>query len=228
MRRSSLERPSAHSRHPSEQEVVLPSVEREQVDLTSPRRADETQQRLPGHNRSSGGHAQTHSPRRRVFQPLHESKPISAEQSHKRMRPVHGSPEPNRYTHQDGVSPRISHHTVDLSREPPPPQFVDLTTSPYRPLANRVHVSDHMHGFEQNGHLYVPASARPPPPREASNAYYRLPANATPHAYMPEARVYPSQAPPPGHAFPRRHVQHPPYTEDERARYLRSGVKYGG
>ena len=230
MRRTSLDRPSAHSRRPAEHEVILPTVEREQIDLTSPRRVDGSHQRSPGYNRLLRPPPQIHSPKSRAFPPLFDSKPMSSEQGNKRVRPVHRNEEPHHYAYQDNVSHMFPRQAVD-TREPPPPQFVDLTTSPYRPLTDRVHVPPHprMLAFEQNGHSYVPTSARPPLPREASGSYYRVPVDAPSHAYMPETRMYESRAPPPAHeSIPRRDIRQHSYAEDNGSRYLRNGVKYGG
>jgi len=163
VRRTSLDRPSAHSRRPAEHEVILPTVEREQIDLTSPRRVDGSHQRSPGYNRLLRPPPQIHSPKSRAFPPLFDSKPMSSEQGNKRVRPVHRNEEPHHYAYQDNVSHMFPRQAVD-TREPPPPQFVDLTTSPYRPLTDRVHVPPHprMLAFEQNGHSMYESRAPPP------------------------------------------------------------------
>lgn len=230
VRRASLDRPPAHCRLTSDQEAVLPTVERDQVDLTSPWRVDRHQRQSPRDSRLPRVHPQIQSPKRKAFQPLSYSRPSSAEQSSQHIRPVHYNEDSHRYAYQDDMSPMFSRQAVD-TREPPRSQFIDLTASPHHPLKDRVDVPGYsrMSLLERDRHSYCPTPAPPPPPREASSVYYRVPVDAPPRVYMPETRIQETRAPPPDHdSIRRRDVRQPPYVADHGARYLRSGLRYGG
>jgi hypothetical protein len=66
------------------------------------------------------------------------------------------------------------------------------------------------------------------PAREVRGAQYDVPPAEPPHAYMPDHRMYERRAQPNVDYIPFREDQQPRRLEDESARYLRSGVRYGG
>ncbi|KAI8942599.1 hypothetical protein NX059_000654 [Plenodomus lindquistii] len=232
VRPSSFDRPPAHPRRPSEQDEVLPSVEREMVDLTSPQRVEGRQRRPLQALDYLPKHQEVHSPKRRAYTPPFDGRPAPPpDSSNKRLRPVLHDEDLHRYAQQDGLSRLFPHQPLDLQRAPPPPQVVDLTSTPYRGAPEsgyRAPARLYQPALELDDQSYVPVSARPPPPREARDAYYGMAAEVPSHAYMSEHRMTGRPAPPTGHDFPPLMDDHQRYYPDEGARYLRSGVKYGG
>ncbi|CAA9964897.1 DUF2293 domain containing protein [Pyrenophora teres f. maculata] len=74
---SSLDRSSAPARRPSDQDVALPSVERETIDLTSPRRIPAYQQPIQIHEAPTRSYDNVHAYKRKV-----PSFPVNDERSH--------------------------------------------------------------------------------------------------------------------------------------------------
>ncbi|KAH9882006.1 hypothetical protein J1614_001177 [Plenodomus biglobosus] len=227
VRPSSSDRPPAHSRRPSEQDVVLPSVEREIVDLTS---VDDGQRPSRGYDHLSG-HTPVQSPKRKAYTPLSSDRPAPPpEQGSKRVRPVSSEERFYRYAHQDGPPHMLPHPPLD-PRRAPPPQVVNVG-NPYRLPPDRGHYMpaySYQPAPEQDDRSYVPASARPPPPRETRGAHYGAPVEALSYAYVSEPRMYERRASLPAHDFvPLRDDRRRCHLDEESAQYLRSRVKYGG
>ncbi|KAF1939067.1 hypothetical protein EJ02DRAFT_267218 [Clathrospora elynae] len=173
-RLSSFDRLPAQNRRPSEQEVVLPSVERDIVDLISPRRVT--------------------APQRPFQEPL-------------------------------------SHQSAD-PRSQQQQQVIDLTTSPYRPPTSGdrgYYVPARSYTYaEPNGLTHATVPSRRSPVREMQGAYYEGPTGEPPRAYMPDTRMHERRAPPGHDYFPLRDERQRPQIAEESARFLRSGVRYGG
>ncbi|KAE8841719.1 hypothetical protein PTNB73_06089 [Pyrenophora teres f. teres] len=74
---SSFDRSSAPARRPSDQDVALPSVERETIDLTSPRRIPAYQQPIQIHEAPTRSYDNVHAYKRKV-----PSFPVNDERSH--------------------------------------------------------------------------------------------------------------------------------------------------
>ena len=230
---SLLDRPPAYIRRTSEQDIALPSVERETVSLASPQRASESQRFLQDPDLPRG-YVDVQSPKRKAA-PSVPDRHYRPEQSNKRLRPVHHKEEfyPQAY---QGQPPQAFHYDSQdargRSRAHPPQQVVDLTSSPHRPSngINRGHcIPARLYpNTEPNGPAYVPVPSRRSPPREARGAYYEVPADASYRAYTPDHRMYERCAPPGRDRVPMRDARQRPYVEEENARYLRNGTRYGG
>lgn len=203
-------------------------MERETVDITSPRRIADSLRPVRDLSR---GFADVHSPKRKADPTSLIDRDVQSEQGAKRLRPVyhedeiHRQPVPN----YGGAISRDPHRRPVLQPLQP---VIDLTSSPRQSLpgGDRGHfVPVRSYGAtEPNGHPYVPVSSRPPPTREVRGAYYETPVVESSHAYMPEARMYERRAHPAHDYIPMRDEQQRPRVDPEGPRYLRSGVRYGG
>jgi hypothetical protein len=210
---SSYNRPSAPSRRPSEQDVVLPSVERETVDLTSPRRVSHSRPPNIEVLRAPGGYAAIQSPKRKSFPSFVEGRDVHME-SDQRPRPLY---------HEDAMAPRTgvsqsarpihaSSHQHDDARShvrvQPSREYIDLTSSPRRlppnqDNGNRMPTYTHAHqGF--SGLSYAPAASRPPAVREVGGAYYESHTGGPPRDYVHSGGMHERRAPL-IHDYPRIH-----------------------
>lgn len=235
LRSSTFDRPGAHSRRTSEQEVVLPSVEREAFDLTSPHRGREGQWPLQGTTHLSRGHMDVQFPQRKFFPSSSENKEARVEHNDKRMRPVYRDNDIAPQAYQVGPPHHSSYLPMDprMSMRPQPPrQVVDLTSSPYRPSTGvnkdqYVSVRPHV-ASEPHGHAYISVPSSRSPLRETRGAYFDTQTAAAPHTHIPNQRMYERRAPP-AHDIDRpRDVRSSFHVGQAEARTLRSGVRYGG
>jgi hypothetical protein len=227
---SSFDRAPAHSRRPSDQDVVLPSVEREAVDLTSsPQRVAAPQR---DHNVLARPYDETQSPRRRAFQSFAENGERNLGHVTKRLRPTYDD-EIRGQSFQERPSEFLSYQSPESRnrpRVPPSEQIIDLTSSPHRLPTNGdrgPQVSTRPYAIaEPNGHAYISMSTRRSPARELRGAYYEGPGEP-PRSYIPDNRMYERRAPPVHDYIPLEGHQLRPRIGQETARYHRSGVRYG-
>jgi hypothetical protein len=212
-------RPLARFRQPSEQDVVLPSVERETVDLTSPRR---------------GTYCQP------VTADVHPaSREQTAMQAPKRLEAGHSRsnwPEPERtrssYHQKDsGLHAGVlqSAHPVqadkqDQFRAKPPQEYIDLTSSPRRPPptgGNGYHAPVHAHAVPaSNERSYFPADPPPPP---VLLPYY----DPAPHGYVPRGGIHGRRSSP-ARDYILLNDEHRRPVEGGHSRYQGSALPYGG
>ena len=239
MQSSPLNRQPGHSRRTSEQDVVLPSVERDVVDLTSPRRTVNGQPPQVDARPASRDYGALHSPKRKALPSFHDDRGSQFGYETKRPRPV--------LHYEDDLVPRTgpmemprpayssTHQPMDSRDRPraqPPPAVIDLTSSPRRPLTNR----DHGHyppalthaTAGPSGLSYIPVSARRSPMRETRALHYEVHDGEQPRVYMPNSGMYERRTPP-AHDYisVRDEYQRRPVHEED-GRYLRSALHYGG
>lgn len=225
-----------HSRRASEQDVVLPSVERESIDLTSPRRNTNSQHSYPDSRPVSGSYATLQSPKRRSFPSSSDDRDSHFGSGYKRPRPAY---------HEQDLAPRAgpahlsrppqenSHHPTDLRSRPraqPSQEYIDLTSSPRRPVTNgenRYHVPPHAPAGSGSSDIsHVPVPSYRAPVRE-ERVQYQVHSGEPPRAYMSSSGVYEGRAPPVRDYIPYRDEQHQRPVEGNGAGYIRSGLHYG-
>ncbi|CAO2654776.1 Nn.00g115090.m01.CDS01 [Neocucurbitaria sp. VM-36] len=232
----SFDRPPAHAKRPSEQDVVLPSVEHETVDLMSPRRNAEDQRPLQDQNPQSRAYVDMQSSKRKAIPTYADDREAHFEHGKKRPRPVYREDEirPRPAGYQTVLPGSPSYQSMDArshQRIQPPQQVIDLTSSPYRPPVSGDRGSYkpvRSYPVDPDGYAYVSMPARRSPMREVRGAYYDAPAEESSRAYIPDNRMYDERAPPARDYIPLRDERPRPRLENEGARYLRNGVKYGG
>lgn len=138
-----IARPPIHSRRTSDQDIVIPSVESEIVDLTSPRRIasgklsySDDQQMIQGY---------VDSPKRKVLPFPENDMPLRHDQGAKRLRLVHEQNVRSRPAEHIGhVAQGPSSSSQQLrgyvdARDLPHDEYINLTSSPLRappPLAS--------------------------------------------------------------------------------------------
>jgi hypothetical protein len=227
---NSYDRQSAHNRRPSDQDVVLPSVERETVDLTSsPRRVVAPQRQKENHNAHYRSYDQVQSPKRKAFPSYADDIGSHAGEHTKRLRPVYRE-EAQARSHASAYHPNQATNSGSRPRVPPPQQVIDLTATPHRhPTSGGNGYYAPAHSLaEPSGHVYAAVPSRPSPVREVRGGYYEAPADGTSQSYIPDTKLYERRAPPARDYIPLREARQPPRVAEESARYLRSGVRYGG
>jgi hypothetical protein len=218
--------------------VVLPSVERETVDLTSPRRV------VNGHHTQSDayppskGYDAPHSPKRKAFVSFPDGRDEYIGQDPKRPRPMY---------YEDGLSSRAghmqvprpvlsnSHQPMDTRGQPraqAQQTYIDLTSSPRRPpIHGDSGYSAPMYAHTaagSSGLSYVPVASRRSPVREVRGALYEAHSGEPPRAYIPNSGMYERRAAPVRDYIPLRDDQHRRPVQGEGSRYLGSGLHYGG
>ncbi|RMZ72720.1 Coiled-coil domain-containing 25 [Pyrenophora seminiperda CCB06] len=194
---SSFDRSSAIARHPSDQDVALPSVEREIIDLTSPRRIAVHQQPVQSHDAPTRSYDEMPAHKRMVsFFPVGDERSYS-ESYTKRTKPVYRE-EAYSHTHQNG--------TFEFPSNPPPQHAIDLTASP--------------NGRGRLLSLRSIAAAD-------SRGHYGVPAGEPSRSYMPDNRLYERRALPAHDYIPFQDGQQPFRAKGEHARYTRNGARYG-
>ena len=203
-----------HSRHNSDQDVIIPSVESEAVSTASPRHVGSTQSQF----RVPEGYAQMQSPKRKSFPGFQNGRDVCPEQDVRRVKPVYLSDEvPQRsYAHQSDSS-----QSMDIRgrpRMPSPPPVIDLTTSPYRgPTGNaRGHFVPvrSFPAFEARDRIYVSQPSHHLPLRDVRGAYYEPPAAEPSHGYISDHRSYERRAPPAREYVPPRYEGQRPHFEE--------------
>jgi hypothetical protein len=207
---------------------VLPSVECETVDLTSPpRRAAAPQRPAQDLNALSRPYDDAQSPKRKAFPSVADDLGSYTGEYTKRLRPVYHEEIHDRS--YEGGGPSAFHPTQTMSPRsrliaPPSQQVIDLTASPHRPPTsggNGYYVPARSLA-ETSGHAYATTVS------DVRGGYYEVPAGEPSHAYIPDTRLYERRALQARDYIPLREARQPLRVEVESARYLRSGVKYGG
>jgi hypothetical protein len=226
------ERPPTNTRRMPDQDVVLPSVEPDTVDLTSPRRNTNGPHPVQDHNTLDRHYTQVQSPKRKAFDTFADERVPQAEQQTKRSRPMYRE-EAHHRTYQGGPlefhsnQPMGSH---SVPRPPPPEHVVDLTNSPYGLPTNdgRGHYAPPrpIADVDPRGYVYAPPMTHRLPARDMRGSHYHVSAEEPSRACLPNARAYESRAPAYDY-IPLRDARHPPRIEEESLRYTRTGVRYG-
>jgi hypothetical protein len=212
---------------------VLPSVERETVDLTlSPRRVAAPQRPAEDRNALHRSCDQVQSPKRKAFPSFTDDIGAQVGEYTKRLRPVYRE-EVQARSYEGGPSafhPNQAMNPRSRPRAPPTQQVIDLTASPQRlpPSGGNGYHAPARSLAEINGHVYATVPLRRSPVREVRGGYYEVPVGEPPHTYIPDTRLYERHAPPGRDYIPLREARQQPRVEEESARYLRSGVRYGG
>jgi hypothetical protein len=225
----------AAPRRVQEQEVVLPSVEPETIDLTSPRRIPASQQPVRHHHANvTRPYNGVPSPKRKSPSSFANGSEPHAEQYTKRLRPVYRE-EMHSLNYHDGPAEFHSSQRIAPNngpRAPPREQVIDLTTSPYHvPTSGGRGHNVSARSFaaaDPRGHAYAPGPPHRMPAHEVRGAQYDVPTVQPSRAYMHDNRVYERRALPNHDYIPFQGDPQPRRLEEESARFLRSGVRYGG
>jgi hypothetical protein len=234
---SPFDRPPALSRRSSDQDVVLPSVEPEAIDLASPRRVASGHFAHPVAPPPPRGYDLLHSPKRKAIMSFPDGRDNYSGPDPKRPRPLY---------YEDGLPSRVGHMQMSrppvantrppmdvhsLPRADPQQTYIDLTSSPRQPPPNRdngYRLPAYAHGAAGPcGISYVPATSRRSPTREVRGAMYEVHSGEAPRAYIPNSGMYERRAPPVRDFVPMQNDQHRRPVDDG-GRYLRSGLHYGG
>jgi hypothetical protein len=227
---SSFNRTPAPSRRASEQDVVLPSVEREAIDLTSSPR--HLAQGGPSHVdplQIFRGYVTEQSQKRKSFPSFQDDREVRVGQDPKRLRPLHqvGNPVPPTGPSQSSHPVHAgNYHPMDAHRRPmaPPAQeFIDLTQSPRRALTNGLHEPP-VRPRPEPVSSYVHMLSRRSPPRDVRGFIYDVHAVEPHRGYgfhsdHPEGRAQPVRD-----YNPVRADQHRPPVDGLGPRYLRNDL----
>jgi hypothetical protein len=224
-----------HARPPPDQEIVLPSVEPETIDLTSPRHIATSQQPVRNHNANlNRPYNDVQSPKRKALPSFVDDRLSHAEQYSKRLRPIYLE-EARPRTYENDLTGFHSNQRMASNNEPRAPpreQIIDLTTSPYQPPTNGgrgYEVSARSFAAaDPRGYAYASGPSHRMPAREVRGPQYDVPAAKPSRAYMPDNRMYEARIQPNHDYIPFREDQPPRRLEEESARYLRNGVRHGG
>jgi hypothetical protein len=213
----SCRRPVARIRHPSEQDVVLPSVERETVDLHSPRRGPHGQPVTPVHPASREQTAMQAPKRLEAghFRPNWPELERTRSSYHQNDSGLHAGA-------LQSVHP-LQADKQDQFRAKPPHEYIDLTSSPRRPPpigGNGYHAPVHSHAAPaSSGRSYVPTA----PPSPVLLQYY----DPAPHGYVPRGGIHERRGSPARDYIPLREEHRRP-VERGLSRYQGSALPYGG
>ena len=155
-----------------------------------------------------------------------------AEYENKRSRPMYRADDPSLHASLAGSPHSVSYTSTESpnrARFQPPQPVIDLTSSPYRSSTGGQYMPRRQHmAAEPNSHTHVPGPSRRSPPRELRGAYYDARAAAAPQPYIPDHRMYERPAPPARGYSPMRGDRDQLHVGQADARFLRSGVRYGG
>jgi hypothetical protein len=218
--------------------VVLPSVEREAVDLTSPQRIVNGPITHSDAYPPTRGYDAPHSPKRKSFVSFPDGRDNYIGQDPKRRRPTYYEDNlPSHAGYMQMPRPVLSnsHQPMDIRGPPraqPQQTYIDLTSSPRRPATNggndySAPIYDRT-AANSNGLSYIPVTSRSSPIREVKGAVYEVHSGEPLRAYMPNSGMYERRAPPVRDYIPLRDGQHRRLVEGDGGRYLGSGLHYGG
>ncbi|KAH6882790.1 hypothetical protein BKA58DRAFT_373930 [Alternaria rosae] len=235
-RHSAFDRPLARPRRPSDQDVVLPSVEPETVDLTSPQHIATSQQPAWNHNANQNRpYNELQSPKRKALPSFADDRQSQAEQHAKRLRPVYREEaRPRTYGDNQAGYHMSQRMAPDYGPRAPPPreQVIDLTTSPYKPPSSGGRGYDvsarPLAPADPRGYAYASGPSHRMHVHEVRGAQYDVHPVDPSRAYVPDNRMYERRLQPNHDYIPLREDEQPRRLEDESVRYLRSGVRYGG
>lgn len=226
-----FDRPSAHSQRPSEQDIVLPSVEREAIDLTSPRRMIYAPPPGAVSRPSSRDYTSSQQPKRKSYPSFADDRDGPSAHDHKRSRPLY---------HDDGLAPRATMRSLHAGnpqpvdqrgqhRPQPSQQFVDLTSSPHQPPVQgsaRRHVPGHDFPVAGSSRpTYASIYSRASPAHEARGAHSGQP----PLEYMPSNGMLERHAAPVPKYMPVRDGEYRRPIEHHRDQpFIGRALYYGG
>ena len=193
--------PPPPSRRISDHETVLPSVERETVNLVSPPRTAGIQRLDPDQHDMAREYDNVQSFKRRAYPPAPQSMDDSYGQSAKRRKPslheqeVYSSQPMNQRAMHPHTQEYLPMESRPRHRAHPSQETIDLTTSPRRPpVGNASDLFTAPNGYP----AYVPERHYPTAVR---NDYHERSAGARSHAYISEHdRMY-ERRPPPAHEY---------------------------
>jgi hypothetical protein len=138
---------------------------------------------------------------------------------------------PTRSFAQAGPSDYMRPEERGRPRAQPSLEVVDLT-SPRRQATNgewnRYALLHERSMIDPRGYSRVPIVSRQQPARQVGGSQYEVIAGEPPRTYMPDSGMYAGRAPPARDYIPVSDHQPRQHVEFEGARYLRSGVQYGG
>lgn len=213
--------PPVHSRRPSDQDIVLPSVEPEAVGLPSPRRPMPGGHSIDDHRPLTRGYVASQAPKRKSFPSYPDARNERIEGS-KRLRPAH---------YEDDLAARngLTQPLRDQFRGQPR-EFIDLTSSPHRPPPPGGSYPSSPYSREVPGPrqlAYVSTASRRSPVHVGRGAQHEVHGEPS-RGYMPSSGMYERRAPPARDYVPVRNEQHPHAMEGDRGRHIRSALHYGG
>lgn len=196
--------PPPPPRRVSDQETVLPSVERETVDLVSPPRAVQNQRPMPDRNSMSREYNDMHSSKRKAYPLVSQPTDRSNEAFAKRRKAsaheqhVHQGLDLSQSATYPPVREYLPLETRSRHRAHPSQEIVDLTSSPQRPPFGRAgDLLTAPQGYPVPGphsYAYAPEMPRRSPVRID---HHEQPVGARPTAYRSEQdRMYQRRAPP--------------------------------
>lgn len=219
---NSVSRPPTHSRRPSDQDIVLPSVEPEAVNLPSPRRPMPGGHLIDDHRPLTRGYVASQAPKRKSF-PFYPDARDERIEGSKRPRPAH---------YEDDLAARndFTQSLRDQPRGQPPRDFIDLRSSPYRPPPPGGSYPSSPYSREVPGPrqlAYVSTASRRSPVHVGRGVQHAV-LGEPPRGYMPSSGMYERRAPPARDYVPVRNEQHPHAMEGDRGRQIRSALHYGG
>jgi hypothetical protein len=227
---SSFNRTPAPPRRASEQDVVLPSVERETIDLTSSPR--HVAYGHPAHNDprpATRGFGADQSHKRKSFPTFQDDREVHVRQDLKRQRPVYpeGHPvPPNGPSLSSHPAYPGSYQTMDAHRRlmaPPAQEYIDLTQSPRRAPYNGDN-GYHMPARPRAAPVsHVHMTSRRSPPRDV-RVNYEVHAVEPHRGYVPYSGQPDGRTPAVRDYNPVRVDQHRQPVDGLGPRYLRSDL----
>lgn len=234
--------PPPLSRRTSDQDLVIPSVERETVDLTSSQRVTDGQRQFPVSSSHESGQVHVQPAKRKSFPSGPHSRAEYTEQSAKRSKPVnHENEAPRHHDYSDAGAPsqKRVYQAMDVhnrTRGPPFQEVIDLTSSPQRPVMNDdrgPYASFRNYAAaEPSNHSYVTMPSHHLPWHDGRGVHYDATAREAPRAYMYENdRPYERRLPrqeymPMPMPMPMREEQRRVHMQDEGVRYPRHEFRY--
>jgi hypothetical protein len=175
--------------------------------------------------------------KRTSFPSFPDDRGYHAEPGTRRQRPMYSEDEtysgmrPTRSFAQAGPSDYMRPEERGRPRAQPSLEVVDLT-SPRRQATNgewnRYALLHERSMIDPRGYSRVPIVSRQQPARQVGGSQYEVIAGEPPRTYMPDSGMYAGRAPPARDYIPVSDHQPRQHVEFEGARYLRSGVQYGG
>ncbi|KAJ4990313.1 hypothetical protein SVAN01_04195 [Stagonosporopsis vannaccii] len=200
-------RPPPPTTRISEQETILPSVERETVDLVSPPRCAKERRPVSDRNDMQREYSDTQLSKRKaqaVQQPINRHHEVLAPRRQSSLYEQHARPgfEPNQtamYSHVREYRPTEtrSRHKAHLSQE-----TIDLTSSSRRPpFCNAGTLSTASQGYPApaaSSYAYAPEKPRRSPMRID---YHGHPAGSRPDAYVSDQDMLYQRRAPPAHEY---------------------------
>jgi hypothetical protein len=193
------------------------------VDLTSPRRLMPGERPSDDHRPMTRGYVASQAPKRKSFPSYPDARDERVEGS-KRLRPVY-------YEEDLAARDSFTQPLRNQSRGHNPREFVDLTSSPYRPPPRSSEYPTSSYSREIPGSrelAYISTVAHHSPVRGGRGAHHAVLLEEPPRGCMPSSGMYERRAPPTHDYIPIQNEQYPHSIEGDRGRHIRSALHYGG